>query len=80
MIINDLLSQDTDCSVKGFLIEEVKTFFHVFTKVICTYASRKCNQATHVLARNLFLFPAFQVWVEDEPQWLSNILIADVNI
>jgi hypothetical protein len=30
------------------------------------------------LARNALLFPAFNVWVEEGPSWLSDVLISDV--
>ncbi|KAK9937096.1 hypothetical protein M0R45_013912 [Rubus argutus] len=78
-VVHDLLSTNHDWSVEGALLEEVKTFFRFFNSVICTYTPRKCNRAAHVLARNALLFPAFQVWIEEGPQWLSDVLIADVN-
>ncbi|KAM5559577.1 hypothetical protein ABKV19_020977 [Rosa sericea] len=79
-VVNDLNTTVSDWSVEGALVEEVRNLFHFFSSVICTYSPRRCNQAAHTLAKNALLFPAFQVWVEEEPQWLFRVLISDVII
>jgi hypothetical protein len=70
-----LLYVDPDCSSDGKIIKEVKTFFHFFILVICTYAYKKKIQAAHVLVINAFLFPAV-----DAQQWSSDALITRVNL
>ncbi|PRQ16242.1 putative ribonuclease H-like domain, reverse transcriptase zinc-binding domain-containing protein [Rosa chinensis] len=79
-VISDLNAADINWSIEGALVEEVRNLFRFFSSVICTYSPRKCNQAAHTLAKNALLFPAFQVWVEEGPQWLSRVLISDVTI
>ncbi|XP_062028900.1 uncharacterized protein LOC133744887 [Rosa rugosa] len=79
-VINAFNATDVDLSIEGALVEEVRNLFHFFSSVICTFSPRKCNQAAHSLAKKALLFPAFQVWVEEGPQWLSDVLISDVTI
>ena len=79
-VISDLTKDHENWSVEGMLNHKVKNMFHLFHSVICTYCPRKCNQAVHRLARNTLLFLAFQVWVEEGPQWLSEVLLQDVSI
>jgi hypothetical protein len=79
MVIQDLLNEDSDLSVEGVLIEEVKTSFRFFNLVNCTFTHRKCNQTAHVLARKTLLFPTFHVWVEEGLQWLFDVFLYDVN-
>ncbi|KAM5564158.1 hypothetical protein ABKV19_018664 [Rosa sericea] len=79
-IINDLGKATEDWSLEGMLIEEVKNLFHLFSTVLCNYCPRKCIQAAHALAINALLFPAFQIWVEEGPHWLSDVLQNDVSI
>ncbi|XP_062013715.1 uncharacterized protein LOC133730063 [Rosa rugosa] len=66
LAVNDLKDEEPNWSFDGALIEEVKTLFHLFPLVMCTYCLRKCNQAAH--SRHALLFPAFHVWVDNGPQ------------
>ncbi|KAM5583165.1 hypothetical protein ABKV19_003194 [Rosa sericea] len=80
-VINIALNAtDVDLSIEGALIEEVRNLYHFFSSVICTYRPRKCNHVAHSIAKKALLFSAFQVWVEEGPQWLSDVLISDVSI
>lgn len=46
-ILHKLSSSDVNHSMKGVLKEEMKSFFHFFKSVICTFIFHECNIIVH---------------------------------
>ncbi|ONI02531.1 hypothetical protein PRUPE_6G204400 [Prunus persica] len=76
-IIMNLQTYEQSWLVEGALVDEVRGLFNRFDHISCHFAPRERNQVAHLLAKQALLPQDFQVWLEDDPLWISNVLAND---
>ncbi|XP_075670401.1 uncharacterized protein LOC142640202 [Castanea sativa] len=61
----------------GHIAQDIRYLASSFSDVSYTHVRRQCNTVAHSLARRAILSPFLQVWMEDVPLELVDVLQAD---
>ncbi|XVF16687.1 hypothetical protein REPUB_Repub10bG0053700 [Reevesia pubescens] len=78
-IINRVSSMETDLSPIGHLVEEIKDLRGTFIHAGITHTSRKRNMAAHSMAKYALEISAEEIWIEEHPTCLDNILFSECS-
>lgn len=69
--------EETDRSAIGTIIDEIKAQRQRFRYLTFRYVQRSANKAAHQMANWGQLSDGPRYWIEDTPEALDNVLIAD---
>ena len=59
---------------------EVVQYWKEFGEISISYCNRSCNSVAHELARQTLLQKSSQVWVDDPPSSILQLLVNDVTV
>ena len=79
IVYKDLMNNGSSLALHGHLIQDVKVLVPLFSSVCFSHVSRTGNQATHSLARRAILSKKLNVWMEDVPLDILDVIQADFS-
>jgi len=59
---------------------EIVQYWKEFGEISISYCNRSCNSVAHELARQTLLQKSSQVWVDDPPSSILQLLVNDVTV
>ena len=79
IIYKDLLNNGSSLALHGHLIQDVKALVSLFSSICFSHVSRTGNQAAHSLARRAILLENLNVWMEEVPPDILDVIQADFS-
>ena len=79
IIYKDLMNNGSSLALHGHLIQDVKVLVPLFSSLCFSQVSRTGNQAAHSLARRAIFSENLNVWMEDVPLDILNVIQADFS-
>ena len=79
IIYKDLLNIGSSLALHGHLIEDVKALVPLFSSICFSHVSRTGNQAANSLARRAILSENLNVWMEEVPPNIIDVIQADFS-
>ena len=79
IIYKDLLNNGSSLALHGHLIQDVKALVSLFSSICFSHVIRTGNQAAHLLARRAILSENLNVWLEEVPPDILNVIQADFS-
>ena len=79
IIYKDLLNIGSSLALHGHLIQDVKALVPLFSSICFSHVSRTGNQAAHSLARRAILSENLNVWMEEVPPDIIDVIQADFS-
>ena len=74
IIYKDLMSNDHSLALHGHLIQDVKGLVPLFSSIWFSHVSQTGNKAAHSLARRVILSKNLNVWMEDVPPDILDVI------
>ena len=78
-IYKDLLNNGSSLALHGHLIQDVKALVSLFSSICFSHVSQIGNQAAHSLARRAILSDNLNVWMEEVPPNILDVIQADFS-
>ena len=63
----------------GHIVQDIRYLASSLSNVSYSHVHRQCNTVAHSLVRWAIIFSFLQVWMEDVPQELADVLQADLQ-
>ena len=79
IIYKDLLNNGSSLALHGHLIQDVKALVSLFSSICFSHVSQTGNQAAHSLARRAILSDNLNVWMEEVPPNILDVIQADFS-
>ena len=79
IIYKDLLNIGSSLALHGHLIQDVKALVPLFSSICFSHVSWTGNQAAHSLARRAILSENLNVWMEEVPPDIIDVIQADFS-
>ena len=79
IVYKDLKNNGPSLALHGHLIQDVKALFPLFSSICFSHVSQARNKATHSLARRAILSRNLNVWMEDVPPNIHDVIQADFS-
>ena len=79
IIYIDLLNIGSSLALHGHLIQDVKALVPLFSSIYFSHVSQTGNQAAHSLARRAILSENLNVWMEEVPPDIIDVIQVDFN-
>ena len=79
IVYKDLKNNGPSLALHGHLIQDVKALFPLFSSIYFSHVSRAGNKAAHSLATRAILSRNLNVWMEDVPPNIHDVIQADFS-
>ena len=77
IVYKDLKNNGPSLALHGHLIQDVKALFPLFSSICFSHVSRVGNKAAHSLTRRTILSQNLNVWMEDVPPDILDVIQSD---
>ena len=77
VLINALKTGSHTLAHFGHIVQDIRYLASSFSDVRYSHVRRQCNIVAHSLARRAILSSSLQVWMEDVPSELADVIQAD---
>jgi hypothetical protein len=77
-VVSKLQVEETDRSVHGILIEQIKCELRTGREFVVKWARRSANEVAHRLAKEGCELNSARIWLDVSPDCIKNALYSDV--